>query len=93
MFSPPAPITFISFRKPFPWPMKMLSMPVPLMPSVKLAMNSHWEEAQSDEEEEQFADVLTSWHTGLAVSVTWRQKNEEWECAGLMYGRCEAIKL
>lgn len=40
-------------------------------------MNSHWEEAQSDEEEGQMADVLTTWHTGRVKSVTWTQADEK----------------
>lgn len=77
MFSPPVPTTVLVLRVPFPWRMVMLSMPVPLMPSVRLAMNSHWEEAQSDEEDGQLVEELTTWHTGRLTSVTWRHR--KWE--------------
>lgn len=72
MFSPPGPTTVVVLRVPDPLRMVTLSIPVPLIPSVKLATNIHWEESQSDEVE-QLVDVLTSWHTGLLTSVTWRQ--------------------
>lgn len=63
-------------RVPFPWWMVTLSIPVPLIPSVRLAMNTHWEEAQSDDEEGQSVDVLTTVHTGRVKSVTWTQTEE-----------------
>lgn len=74
MFSPSAPVAVLVFRVPFPWRMVRLSMPVPLMPSVRLATNSHWEEVQSAGEEGQLVDELTTWHTGRVISVTWRNR-------------------
>lgn len=68
--SPPAPTTVLVLRVPFPCCRVMLAMPVPLIPSVRLAMNSHWVDAQSREEAGQIPDMLTTWHTGPDKSVT-----------------------
>lgn len=54
----------------------MLAMPVPLMPSVRLAMNSHWDDAQRMEETLQIPDILTTWHTGLDKSVAWKKREK-----------------
>lgn len=70
MFLPPDPPTLQVFRVPFPRRNVILAMPVPLMPSVRLALNSQWDEAHSDEEEGQLPVMLTTWHVGPDTSVT-----------------------
>lgn len=76
IFSPSAPTALLVFRVPFPFWTETLLMPVPLMPSVKLATNSQRVDAQSAEEAWQLPSELT-WHAGRVTSVAWRHKNTE----------------
>lgn len=68
----PSPATVLVLKVPLPWRTSILATPVPLTPSVMLATNSQRPDEQSDENAEQFAKVLTSWHTGRVTSVTWK---------------------